>query len=231
MEYKGEWQGGTPNGEGELTFDGVLKIKGVWKLGNMNGAMGISCPTFKISCFYKEGQLDGDKQGEIDYFEKYKYSGGIDHCFRFDKKGTLSYLNMIIWGEWEAGVEKGHFKILFKEGHTIEGEMKDGVFTGDCEIIYSNGDVYLGRIQKYVPHGLGEYKYSNGDSYEGEFSVGELSGRGSFLFESGDKYTGGFEKGLKNGEGTYFFESGGRAEVVFKEDELVEVIGGEGLTG
>jgi serine/threonine protein kinase len=219
-EYSGEWRGGAPNGEGELTLranTGTLSKGDVFRGEFVKGLL--------------EGE--GEYEGEDGAFYAGEFKNGL-----FDGFGTIYYANGNQYtGTFSEGAENGQGTLTCANGDVYTGSVKDGKASGEGKCDYADGGVYEGQFSEHMPNGQGTYTAPAGAyTYTGGFRDSKFDGQGTVKDnQSGITFTGSYREGKRDGPGVERDASGNVViEGIWKAGEYAgasEQLGGAGADG
>lgn len=198
--YEGEWEDGTPNGNGKMTYANGGTYIGNWLSGNKHG------------------------EGKMTYANGDCYEGNWSYNNK-QGNGKMTYANGDIYiGSWASDNKHGNGKITYANGDYYEGNWNLGKRKGIGTMIYANGNCYKGNWEDGHYGGNGIMKYANGDVYEGEWQLEQPSGNGRIAYANGDIYEGGWKMGVRDGNGIITFTNGNSFECSYSNGILVSGI-------
>jgi hypothetical protein len=106
-------------------------------------------------------------------------------------------------GMWKDGAMHGSGVLKFRGGGFYNGEFRHGHLSGRGLREFGNKDTYQGQWSESRFHGAGKYTWAEGGELIGIFSDGVLSGKGRKVYPNGGIYTGEFLNDLEHGKGAF----------------------------
>ena len=208
-KYKGEWEQGSPGGEGVYTFSQGHVYEGSFKKGKFCG------------------------KGVLTYLEKLsskpcKYEGEWKDS-KPDGEGTLLSEGTVYVGLWAEGRKSGEGKLTYSNGDYYEGEFADNLPHGKGVLSRpSCGFLYTGEFDHYAFHGKGVLESHKG-VYEGELAHDQKQGEGVMKYTNGDTYKGHWHGDKRQGPGVFtsvdgntFYEGDWRDDKMHGTGRLVQ---------
>lgn len=196
--YKGEFKDGVFCGWGAYTSRKGDRYEGEFSENMKNG---------KGTFFYSNGD---------------RYIGQFTNDMK-EGKGTMLFANGDrCVGEFKSDMINGKGTMFYQDANRYAGDFKNGLKHGNGIFSFANGDLYRGEFKDDVRDGQGTYVFTDGSKYVGEFKNGQRQGNGRYIYPDGEEYIGQFKDGKKDGHGVCVYPDGTRANVVWKDDELVE---------
>lgn len=209
VRYEGEISDGGLKGYCKIYHDDVLKSKGEFLNGKLNGYGELVYRNKKCVGDFKNGRpwnAEGKYILNLPYKRPAEYDGywqnGVPHG-----KGLVTFLdkNDKIEGLFLNGLN-GTVKWYFADGRHYEGEISDARLSGKGTMFDKEGGViYKGEYANSNPNGKGVRFYKGFGRYEGEMKDGKCHGEGTFYSDKGN-WTGEWKEGSRwNGRGINFF--------------------------
>jgi hypothetical protein len=175
--FEGEFQNGSPNGQGTYLHLANNEFKGQRYVGEYKTGRRTGLGTFT----FPDGQI------YVGEFKDDDLSG----------QGTYTFPDGRVYvGEFKDGKYNGRGTFTFPDRKIYVGEFKDGKYNGQGTFTFPDGEIYVGEFKDSRYHGIGKKILVDRSWYYGEWQNNSPEGQGiRFYSQSGERQEGIWENG------------------------------------